>query len=115
LGRVDRQDFALNRDPVGRDAPDAARADQIISASAEKAASAPPAFAASQERTKLVIMGIGVAIVGIGLLLKLVHRPRHHPAAAQARGRDGSLATGDTRLIFRQPTRATRWARWRAP
>jgi methyl-accepting chemotaxis protein len=70
-------------------------ADQIITASAEKAVSAATGVAASQARTTLAIIGIGIAIVGIGLVLNWfigrgITRPLHKLSGAMER-----LATGD--------------------
>jgi methyl-accepting chemotaxis protein len=73
-------------------------ADQIITASSEKAAAAAGGVAASQERTKLIIFGIGIAVAVIGLMLNwLIGRgitgPMHKLADAMQ-----ALATGDTSI-----------------
>jgi methyl-accepting chemotaxis protein len=71
-------------------------ADEIIASSGQKAASAAEGVAASQERTKLLIIGIGFAAVGIGLFLNWligrgITRPLRRLSGAMER-----LATGDT-------------------
>src|SRR6185369_16552152 len=64
--------------------------------SGQKAATAAEGVAASQERTKLLIIGIGFAAVGIGLFLNWligrgITRPLRRLSGAMER-----LATGDT-------------------
>ena len=71
-------------------------ADEIIASAGRKAMEAAERVAASQARTKLVIIGIGIAIVGLGLLLNFligrsITKPLHRLSGAMKR-----LATGDT-------------------
>jgi len=71
-------------------------ADEIIASSGQKATAAAEEVSASQERTKLLIIGIGFAIVGIGLVLNWfigrgITKPLHRLSGAMER-----LATGDT-------------------
>ena len=71
-------------------------ADEIIAAAGQKATDAADGVAASQARTKLLIIGIGVAIAGIGLLLNFfigrgITKPLHRLSGAMK-----LLATGDT-------------------
>ena len=71
-------------------------ADEIISSAARKATEAAERVAASQAQTKLLIIGIGIAIVGIGLVLNFligrgITKPLHRLSGAMKR-----LATGDT-------------------
>jgi len=71
-------------------------ADQILAASTEKAEAAAGSVAVSQERTKLQIIGIGVAVVGIGLLLNwLIGRGITNPMHRLTHAME-QLATGDT-------------------
>ena len=71
-------------------------ADEIIASAGRKATEAAERVAASQAQTKLLIIGIGIAIVGIGLLLNFligrgITKPLHRLSGAMKR-----LATGDT-------------------
>jgi methyl-accepting chemotaxis protein len=75
-------------------------ADQIITASTDKADAAAAGVAVSQEHTKYWIIGIGVAIVGIGLVLNwLIGRGITRPLVRLARAM-GELATGDTSVAI---------------
>jgi methyl-accepting chemotaxis protein len=71
-------------------------ADEIVASAGRKALAAADDVAASQARTKLLIIGIGIAIVGIGLVLNFligrgITKPLHKLSNAMER-----LATGDT-------------------
>jgi methyl-accepting chemotaxis protein len=71
-------------------------ADEIIASAGLKAAEAADRVAASQARTKLLIIAIGIAIVSIGLVLNFfigrgITKPLHRLSGAMKR-----LATGDT-------------------
>jgi methyl-accepting chemotaxis protein len=71
-------------------------ADEIISSAGRKATEAAERVAASQAQTKLLIIAIGIAIVGIGLVLNFfigrgITKPLHRLSGAMKR-----LATGDT-------------------
>ena len=71
-------------------------ADEIIASAGRKATEAAERVAASQAQTKMLIIGIGIAIVGIGLLLNFligrgITKPLHRLSGAMKR-----LATGDT-------------------
>jgi methyl-accepting chemotaxis protein len=71
-------------------------ADQIIAASSEKAAAATAGVSASQERTKLIIFGIGVAVVVVSLFLNwFIGRGITNPLHRLSHAMD-ALATGDT-------------------
>ena len=71
-------------------------ADQMLAASTEKAEAAAGSVAVSQERTKLQIIGIGVAVVGIGLFLNwLIGRGITNPMHRLTHAME-QLATGDT-------------------
>jgi methyl-accepting chemotaxis protein len=71
-------------------------ADEIIASAGLKAAEAADRVAASQAQTKLLIIAIGIAIAGIGLVLNFfigrgITKPLHRLSGAMKR-----LATGDT-------------------
>ena len=91
-------------------------ADEIIASAGRKATEAAERVAASQAQTKLLIIAIGIAIVGIGLVLNFfigrgITEPLHRLSGAMKR-----LATGDTSVdIPATEAQATRSARWRAP
>jgi methyl-accepting chemotaxis protein len=71
-------------------------ADEIVVAAGGKALAAADDVAASQARTKLLIVCIGVAIVGIGLILNFfIGRSITRPIKKLS-GAMGRLATGDT-------------------
>jgi methyl-accepting chemotaxis protein len=70
-------------------------ADEIIASAAGKASAAAEGVASTQARTKLLIFGIGVAVVGIGLLLNwLIGRSITRPLAGLS-GAMERLAAGD--------------------
>jgi methyl-accepting chemotaxis protein len=71
-------------------------ADKIIASASEKATAAAAVLASSQDRTKRMIVGVGVAVVTLGLALSYfigrgITRPLHRLAGAMAR-----LAKGNT-------------------
>jgi methyl-accepting chemotaxis protein len=71
-------------------------ADKIIASAGEKATAAAAVLASSQNRTKRMIVGVGVAVVTLGLALSYligrgITRPLHRLAGAMAR-----LAKGNT-------------------
>ena len=71
-------------------------ADEIIAAAGQRATHAADGVAASQQQTKMLIIGIGVAVVLIGLLLNwLIGRGITGPLARLS-GAMERLATGDT-------------------
>jgi methyl-accepting chemotaxis protein len=71
-------------------------ADEIIDSAGRKATYAAEGVAASQERTKLLIIGIGVAVVGLGLIFNwLIGRSITGPLKRLARAM-GKLAAGDS-------------------
>jgi len=71
-------------------------ADEIIDSAGRKAASAADGVAASQERTKLLIIGIGVAVVGLGLIFNwLIGRSITGPLKRLSRAME-KLAAGDS-------------------
>jgi methyl-accepting chemotaxis protein len=71
-------------------------ADEIIASANGKAASATEGVAASQEQTKLLIIGIGIAVIGLGLFFNwLIGRSITGPLKRLARAMD-KLAAGDS-------------------
>jgi methyl-accepting chemotaxis protein len=71
-------------------------ADEIIDSAGRKAASAAEGVAASQEKTKLLIIGIGIAVVGLGLIFNwLIGRSITGPLKRLSRAM-GKLAAGDS-------------------
>ena len=87
----------LDRDHLGRDAPDAARRPTRSShRPARKAAAAADGVADSQERTKLLIFGIGFAVVVLGLIFNwLIGRSITKPLGRLSRAME-QLAAGDS-------------------
>ena len=72
-------------------------ADEIIASAGRKTAAAAEGVAASQEQTKLLIIGIGLAVVVPRLDLQLADRAQHHRAARSASaGAMKKLAAGDS-------------------
>jgi methyl-accepting chemotaxis protein len=72
-------------------------ADGIIASAREKAAAAEAALASSQDGTKRMIVGVGVAVVTLGLVLSYligrgITRPLHRLAGAMARLAKGNVA-----------------------
>ncbi|MBV8839716.1 MAG: HAMP domain-containing protein [Alphaproteobacteria bacterium] len=71
-------------------------ADQILASATDKAEAAAGSVAVSQERTKLLIIAIGVGVVGIGLFLNwLIGRGITNPMHRLTHAME-QLATGDT-------------------
>ena len=71
-------------------------ADEIIDSAGRKATSAAEGVAASQEKTKLLIIGIGSAVIGLGLFFNwLIGRSITGPLRRLARAM-GKLAAGDS-------------------
>ena len=91
-------------------------ADEIIASANDKATAAAAGVAASQEQTKLLIIGIGIAVIALGLIFNWLIGAASHGRFDSLAGAMQKLAAGrQQRWTFPRPTPRTRSARWRAP